>query len=81
MLRSVMEKQKSIGLELLVTVSGLLSSNDLVRLAPMLWYRHLDDTATHVVAPVGVFEYPSSTSSEFDTDLFLGHAMCRETPR
>ncbi|KAI0659698.1 hypothetical protein C8Q70DRAFT_914754 [Cubamyces menziesii] len=51
MLRSVMEKQKSIGLELLVTVSGLLSSNDLVRLAPMLWYRHLDDTATHVVAP------------------------------
>ncbi|KAI0327553.1 hypothetical protein GY45DRAFT_1256742 [Cubamyces sp. BRFM 1775] len=50
-LRLLMEKQKSIGLELLVTVSGLLSSNDYMRLAPMLWYRHLNDTATHVVAP------------------------------
>ncbi|OSC98071.1 hypothetical protein PYCCODRAFT_1375895 [Trametes coccinea BRFM310] len=51
LLRSLVEKQKSTGLELLVTVSGLLGPNDYVRLAPVLWYKHLNDTATHVVAP------------------------------
>ncbi|CDO70971.1 hypothetical protein BN946_scf184830.g2 [Trametes cinnabarina] len=50
-LRSLVEKQESTGLELLVTVSGLLASVDYVRLAPVLWYKHLGDTATHVVAP------------------------------
>ncbi|KAI8972849.1 hypothetical protein BD414DRAFT_559591 [Trametes punicea] len=51
MLRSLIERQKSTGLELLVTVSGMLSPNDYMRLAPVLWHKHLDNAATHVVAP------------------------------
>ncbi|KAI0676337.1 hypothetical protein C8Q78DRAFT_1084712 [Trametes maxima] len=50
-LRALVERDKSTGLELLVTISGLLSPEDYIRMAPVLWYRHLDDPATHVVAP------------------------------
>ncbi|KAI0355950.1 hypothetical protein OH77DRAFT_1402071 [Trametes cingulata] len=50
-LRCLLERQKSTGLELLVTVSGLLAPTDYLRMAPILWYRHLDDPAPHVVAP------------------------------
>ncbi|KAI0828677.1 hypothetical protein BC628DRAFT_1316176 [Trametes gibbosa] len=49
-LRALAERHKSTGLELLVTVSGLLTPDDYLRLAPILWYRHMDDHATHVVA-------------------------------
>ncbi|KAI0642797.1 hypothetical protein C8Q79DRAFT_917084 [Trametes meyenii] len=50
-LRALVEREKSTGLELLVTISGLLSPGDYIRIAPILWYRHLDNPATHVVAP------------------------------
>ncbi|KAH9852273.1 hypothetical protein C2E23DRAFT_921858 [Lenzites betulinus] len=49
-LRGLAEREKSTGLELLVTVSGLLVPDDYLRIAPILWYRHMDDHATHVVA-------------------------------
>ncbi|KAI0754356.1 hypothetical protein C8Q80DRAFT_1095352 [Daedaleopsis nitida] len=51
MLRSLIDKKISTALELLVTVSGLLQPNDYMQLAPIMWYQHLDNTASHVVAP------------------------------
>ncbi|KAI0631245.1 hypothetical protein C8Q77DRAFT_1062302 [Trametes polyzona] len=50
-IRTLLEKQHSTGLELLVTISGLLSPSDYLRIAPILWFRYLGDHATHVIAP------------------------------
>ncbi len=52
LLQSCIDKKISTALELLVTVSGLLQPNDYMQLAPILWYQHLDNTASHVIAPV-----------------------------
>ncbi len=74
-LRGLIDKQKSIGLALLVTVSGLLTPNDYLRLAPILWYRHLDDHATHIVAPVnGLIPCLMSNADHF-LDMLPDHAM------
>ncbi|RPD69417.1 hypothetical protein L226DRAFT_471808 [Lentinus tigrinus ALCF2SS1-7] len=51
LLQSLIDKKISTALELLVTVSGLLQSNDYMHLAPILWYQHLDNVASHVIAP------------------------------
>ncbi|TFK92378.1 hypothetical protein K466DRAFT_480806 [Polyporus arcularius HHB13444] len=51
LLQSCIDKKISTALELLVTVSGLLQPNDYMQLAPILWYQHLDNTASHVIAP------------------------------
>lgn len=52
MLQSLVDKKISTALELLVTISGLLQPNDYIHIAPMLWYQHLDDSASHIIAPV-----------------------------
>lgn len=74
-LRGLIDKQKSIGLELLVTVSGLLTPNDYMRITPILWYRHLDDHATHIVAPVRVSTLCLRSNADEILDVFLDHAM------
>ena len=53
MLQSLIDKRISTALELLVTISGLLQPNDYMQLGPILWYQHLDNVASHVIAPVG----------------------------
>ena len=59
LLRSLVDKKVSTALELLVTVSGLLQPNDYIQLGPILWYRHLDHNASHVIAPVSTSDpYP-----------------------
>lgn len=52
MLQSLIDKRISTTLELLVTISGLLQPNDYMQLGPILWYKHLDNVASHVIAPV-----------------------------
>ena len=52
MLQSLIDKRISTTLELLVTISGLLQPNDYMQLGPILWYKHLDNVASHVIASV-----------------------------
>ncbi|OBZ67524.1 hypothetical protein A0H81_12594 [Grifola frondosa] len=50
-LKSLHHALRSTILELLVTISGLLTPEDYLRLTSTLWHRHLDDTSINVVAP------------------------------
>ena len=79
LLRSVLERKISVALELLVTVSGLLQSNDYVHLGPILWYQHLDSTDSHIIAPVCLCSLGHRATSNllfFRADMFPCHAMC-----
>ncbi|KAI0763460.1 hypothetical protein BD413DRAFT_484122 [Trametes elegans] len=51
LLHTLLEREKSTGLQLLVMISGLLSPVDYMRIGPILWHRHLVDRAAHVIAP------------------------------
>ena len=50
---------KSAALELLVSISGLLTPEDYIRLAPVLWNRCMDETEARVIAPVSLQVNPS----------------------
>ena len=80
-LRSLIDKKFSTALELLVAVSGLLQPPDYMHIAPILWYQHLDDIASHVVAPVRcpLVHYMPSANRK-DPDLLPSYAMRREDP-
>ncbi len=43
---------KAAALELLVSISGLLTPEDYIRLAPVLWNQCMDEVEARVIAPV-----------------------------
>lgn len=60
-LTSLHNDRGSTILELLVSISGLLTPADYMKLTPIIWHRALDAPSPKVTAPVSSFHYLEHT--------------------
>jgi len=69
-------------LELIVTLSALLTADDQHRLGPILWNECLDSGDLQIIPSVSIcFDIAAGCIDTFNLGVFSGYAMCRKVPR
>ncbi len=65
-------------MKLLVTMSLLLTPDNLRQIGPIVWQRYLDETEASILASVSTPLLASAISFNVNAGMLLDHAMRRE---